>query len=312
MHSHDHSGHHHHHNHHYHHNESTNIAWAFFLNLGFTVIELIGGVLTNSTAIMADAVHDLGDSLAIGLAWFLSRLGKRPSDESFTYGYRRFSLLGAVVNGIVLVIGSVWILTEAIPRLFNPQMPVVEGMFALAILGTVVNGFAAYKLSKGTTTAERMLNWHLMEDVLGWIAVLIISIVLYFWPMPILDPLLSLVFTLFILINVSKTLYQAVRLFLQATPNKADREKIDQAINAMPHVCGIHHLHIWSLDGARNVMTAHIVMNEWVGLAEQRALKEQIRDCLQPFDFEHTTIELEFSDERCRDETEHEHEHEHH
>jgi len=152
-----------------------------------------------------------------------------------------------------------------------------------------------------------MLNWHLLEDVLGWVAVLIVSIVLYFWPLPILDPLLSLAFTLFILVNVSKTLYQAIRLFLQATPSKTDRHKIEQDISAMPHVDGIHHLHLWSLDGARNVMTAHIVMNEWVSLEEQRTLKEEIRVCLLPFNFEHTTIELEFSDERCRDDNDHHH-----
>ncbi len=311
MHSHDHTsahshtGHAHNHSHghgHGHmHSDTKNIAWAFFLNLTFTIIEFIGGVLTNSTAIMADAIHDLGDSLSIGLAWLLSHIGKRPSDHQFSYGYRRFSLLGAVVNGLVLLIGSAWVLIQAIPRLFHPEMPVVEGMFALAILGTVVNGYAAYKLSQGNTMAERMLNWHLMEDVLGWVAVLVVSIVLYFWHLPILDPLLSLGFTLFILFNVSKTLYQAVRLFLQAIPTEMDYQKIKQDIVALVHVNAVHHLHVWSLDGARNVLTAHIVMNDWVGVDEQREIKEQIRDYLADYNFEHTTIELEFADELCRD-----------
>jgi cobalt-zinc-cadmium efflux system protein len=285
------------------HNESSNIAWAFFLNLGFTIIELIGGVLTNSTAIMADAIHDLGDSLSIGLAWFLNRLGSKPSDGQYTYGYRRFTLLGAVVNGIVLLIGSTWVLTEAIPRLFNPEMPVVEGMFALAILGVTVNGFAAYKMSKGNSMAERMLNWHLMEDVLGWVAVLVVSVILYFFPLPILDPLLSIAFTLFILFNVVKTLYQAARLFLQATPNPAEFETITVEIKALPHVNDVHHLHVWSLDGSRNVLTAHLVMEEFVGLSEQKKLKENVSQLLAAYHFEHTTIELEFADEECRDAT---------
>jgi len=286
--------------HHHHHSEDA-IAWAFFLNLGFTIIELIGGVLTNSTAIMADAVHDLGDSLSIGLAWFLNSLGKKPSDKQFSYGYRRFTLLGAVVNGIILILGSTWVLLESIPRLTNPEMPLVEGMFALAILGTVVNGFAAFKLSRGNSMAERMLNWHLLEDVFGWVAVLIVSIILYFVELPILDPLLSLSFTFFILFNVCKTLYQTVRLFLQATPSKEEYVKIRQDIKAMDHVGDIHHLHVWSLDGARHVLTAHIVMSELVGISEQRALKKGISHYLASYDFEHTTIELEFSDELCRD-----------
>lgn len=162
---------------HAHKNETTSrIAWAFFLNVSFTIIEFIGGWLTNSTAIMADAVHDLGDSLSIGLAWILGKLSNRQSSSKFSYGYRRFSLLGALINGIVLIIGSIWVLSEAIPKLLNPEMPVVEGMFGLAILGVTVNGYAAFKLSKGKSLNEQMLNWHLLEDVLGWVAVLVVSI----------------------------------------------------------------------------------------------------------------------------------------
>jgi len=196
------------HDHSHHKDESASrIAMAFFLNVGFTIIEFIGGWLTNSTAIMADAVHDLGDSLSIGSAWFLNRLGRKSADTEFTYGYRRLSLFGALINGLVLIAGSLWVLGEAIPRLANPVMPVTEGMLALAILGVTVNGIAAYRLSKGNTLNEKVLNWHLLEDVLGWVAVLIISIVLQFADWPILDPLLSVGFTLFILFNVCRNLW---------------------------------------------------------------------------------------------------------
>jgi cobalt-zinc-cadmium efflux system protein len=294
MHNHDHS-------HHHHDSESSNLAWAFFLNLSFTIIEFIGGLLTNSTAIMADAVHDLGDSLSIGLAWVLNRLGKKPADGHFSYGYRRFTLLGAVINGLILIVGSIWVLTESIPRLFAPEMPVVEGMFGLAVLGVAVNGFAAYKMSHGKSMAERMLNWHLLEDVLGWVAVLVVSIVLYIYPLPILDPILSLLFTVFILINVGKTLLQSVRIFLQATPDREEYESIRNQIIALPHVADVHHLHVWSLDGTRNVLTAHLVMQDLVSITEQKRLKERISDLLADFHFIHTTIELEFADELCRD-----------
>jgi len=163
---------------HGHTSSSQRIGWAFFLNLGFTLIEIVGGLLTNSTAIMADAVHDLGDCISIGLAWLLSKVSEKDSNTDFTYGYRRLSLLGALINGLVLIAGSAWVLSEAIPKLLQPEMPVVEGMLGLAIFGVMVNGFAAYKLSHGKTLNEKVLNWHLLEDVLGWVAVLIVSTLL--------------------------------------------------------------------------------------------------------------------------------------
>ncbi|MGD8175091.1 cation diffusion facilitator family transporter [Marinimicrobium sp. ARAG 43.8] len=280
---------------------SRRIAWAFFLNLGFTVIEFIGGLLTNSTAIMADAVHDLGDSLSIGLSWVLAKFSGREASGSFTYGYRRFSLLGALINGLVLVAGSLWVLAEALPRLVDPQMPVVEGMLGLAVFGVTVNGYAAYKLSEGKTLNERVLNWHLLEDVLGWLAVLVVSVVMLFVDWPILDPLLSIGFTLFILINVARNFWETVRLFLQATPSPETRAEIERALEALPGVCGIHHLHFWSLDGEHHVLTAHLSVSGLRTADEVRLLKERVSVALADYDLAHTTVELELEDEQCRD-----------
>lgn len=280
---------------------SRRIAWVFFLNLSFTIIEFIGGILTNSTAIMADAIHDLGDSLAIGLAWILSRLSDKKATNKLTYGYQRLSLFGALMNSIVLVIGSAWILTEAIPRLLNPEMPDAQGMIAFAFLGIAVNGYAAYKLSKGKSLNERVLNWHLMEDVFGWVAVLIVAIVLQFFDWPILDPLLSIVFTLFILFNVIRTLKETIHLFLQGVPDEAMRSSIESQLLKLDDVEDVHHLHLWSLDGERHVLTAHLVIAKSLSVASQQALKQQVALCLDGFSLAHTTIELEFSDEVCRD-----------
>ncbi|GAB1257102.1 cation diffusion facilitator family transporter [Aurantivibrio plasticivorans] len=294
----------HNHAHHSHaqHNESTSrIAWAFFLNVGFTIIEFIGGWLTNSTAIMADAVHDLGDSLSIGLAWTLGKLSNRESTSKFSYGYRRFSLLGALINGIVLIIGSIWVLSEAIPKIFNPEMPAVEGMFGLAILGVAVNGYAAFKLSKGKSLNEQMLNWHLLEDVLGWVAVLVVSIILMFAEWPILDPILSIAFTIFILINVLRNLWATTKLFLQAAPNDDTANTIRESLLSFAEVKEIHHLHFWSLDGEHHVMTAHLELSKLIEPTRQIQLKTEIADRLSGFGLEHTTIELEFPNEPCRD-----------
>ena len=265
------------HGHNHTHNDedaSRRIGWAFFLNLTFTIIEFIGGWLTNSTAIMADAIHDLGDSISIGTAWGLNKLSNKPASSQFSYGYKRFSLLGALINGLVLTVGSIFILIEAIPRLANPEMPQVEGMLLLAIFGMVVNGYAAYKLSHGKTLNERVLNWHLLEDVLGWIAIFIVSIVLMFVEWPILDPILSICFTLFILFNVVRTLKSTLMLFLQATPD---------------------------IDGENNVLTAHIVLNTEISNKELKSYKLELQHELKEFDFAHTTIEIEFMNETCRD-----------
>jgi cobalt-zinc-cadmium efflux system protein len=290
------------HNHSHSPDQSSNrIGLAFFLNVAFTIIEFIGGWLTNSTAIMADAVHDLGDSLSIGSAWLLNRLGRKTADEEFTYGYRRLSLFGALLNGVVLLIGSVWVLSEAIPRLSNPVMPMAEGMLALAVLGVSVNGFAAYKLSHGTSLNERVLNWHLLEDVLGWVAVLIVSVVLQFKEWPILDPILSIAFTLFILFNVVRNLKDTAKLFFQAVPDKKLMGEIKKALLQIDQVDEVHHLHLWSLDGEHHVLTAHAVTSGFTDSETHRKIKASITDSLSRFSLDHTTIEIELDEEQCRD-----------
>lgn len=293
--------HHHDHSHHHHHESDARIGWAFFLNAGFTVIEFIGGWLTNSTAIMADAVHDLGDTISIGMAWVLNKLSRKEESQTFTYGYRRLSLFGALLNGLILLIGSIWVMIESIPRLFEPQMPMAEGMLLLAILGVSVNGYAAYKLSKGKTLNERVLNWHLLEDVLGWVAVLVVSIVLMFADLPILDPILSIAFTLFILINVFRNLKATMAIFLQAIPDKERREQIINALTELPLVNALHDVHFWSLDGEQHVLTIHIELAKECSASETRTLKTQIAETLAPFELAHTTIEFEQPGEMCRD-----------
>ncbi|MBF23220.1 MAG: cation transporter [Pusillimonas sp.] len=294
------------HGHHHHHHASEQssekrIALAFFLNLFFSIIEFIGGILTQSTAIMADAVHDLGDSLSIGTAWVLQRLGRKSANYTFTYGYRRLSLFGAALNGLILLAGSAWVLNEAFNRLNNPIMPVTEGMFLLAILGVCVNGYAAYRLSKGNTLNERVLNWHLIEDVLGWCAVLILSIVLHFFHWPILDPLLSIAFTLFILVNVARMLWSTAKLFFQAVPDTQLLHDVRQTLLSLPGTQAVHHLHLWSLDGEKHVLTAHVVVQADTSISDYQNIKADLQIALAQFNLSHTTIEIELSQEDCRD-----------
>lgn len=294
-----------HHGHHHSHShgtsESARIGLAFWLNLGFALIEFIGGFLTNSVAIMSDAVHDLGDSLAIGFGWIASHAARRAPDTSFTYGYRRLSLLSAALNGLILTAGSLWVISEAVPRLWQPELPHTSGMFGLAVLGVAVNGFAALRLRSGGTANERMLSWHLIEDTFGWLAVLIGSGLIHLTGWAIVDPLLSIGFTLIILYNVTRNLRSTIKLFLQVSPDRALTEQLRRTLEGLPGVRSSHHLHLWSLDGQHHVLTVHLELDDQVSPAGQLALKREIRQRLRQFDLAHTTIEFEFPDESCRD-----------
>jgi cobalt-zinc-cadmium efflux system protein len=296
------SGHHHRHDqHHAPPREGQRIGFAFWLNFCFTLIELIGGILTNSVAILSNAIHDFGDTLAIGFGWLSSRLAQRSPDAAYTYGYRRLSLLSALAIGLTLVAGSIVVIANALPRLWLPQTPHVGGMFALAVIGVAANGIAALRLYGGRTQNEKILSWHLLEDVLGWLAVLLASIAIYFTGWDIIDPLLSIGFTLFILVNAIRNLRDTLRLFLQKSPDQQLTETIKLAFNALDGVADTHHLHLWSLDGEHHVLTAHVALREALDTAQQLALKEKIHALLTPYELSHTTIEFEFPAEKCRD-----------
>ena len=176
------------HHHHHEHQSGKNLRIAFFLNLAFTILEIIGGFYVNSIAILSDAIHDLGDSLSLGTSWYLDNKSKKGADSKFSFGYRRFSLLGALINSVVLIAGSIYVITEAVGRLMEPQHSDANGMIIFAIIGVAVNGYAAWKLSGGKSLNERVVSWHLIEDVLGWVAVLIVAIVIRFWDIHYLDP----------------------------------------------------------------------------------------------------------------------------
>lgn len=288
------------HSHHHHHHHSTsNIQLAFALNLCFTIIELVGGILTNSTAILADAIHDLGDTLALGLSVVMERVSKKKRDPRFSFGYRRFSLLSALINGVVLLIGAALVLREAIPRLWAPEAVHASGMFWLAILGVAVNGFAALRLSGGHSMNEKMLTWHLLEDVLGWVAVLILSIVLYFWDLPILDPIFSMVFTSWIAWNVIKHLKQTLMIFLQSVPDDVDIDHLTAQLQQIDQVEEVHDLHVWSLDGTRHVLSAHLVFAAAVAPEQQIQIKQTARALLKEAGIHHATLELEQRQEDC-------------
>lgn len=278
------------------HDHSTrNIRLVFFLNLGFTVLEAVGGLYVNSVSILSDALHDLGDSISLGLSWYLDKKSKKRADKHFTFGYQRLSLLSALINSMVLIVGSIFVLQETISRLIYPESSDGEGMLYIAIGGVLINGYAAWKLSHGKSMNERVLSWHLIEDVLGWVAVLIVSVVLLFKDIQWLDPLLSLAITLYILWNVFRRLRETMVLFLQGTPLEFDLDQLEAGILEFHEVHSVHSTHLWSLDGATHVFSAHLVVDESLDTpSEVDRLKEKIRGHLELNGLTNITIEIEY------------------
>jgi len=287
------------HSHHHHHSSGSNLKLAFFINLAFTILEIFGGIWINSIAILSDAIHDLGDSVSLGLAWYLDKKSKKTANEQFSFGYTRFSLLGALINAVILITGSFFVISEAIDRFISPEVSDAKGMILFALLGVAVNGYAAWKISTGSTQNEKVVSWHLLEDVLGWAAVLIAGIILYFKYIPWLDPALSLGISLFILWNVFKNLKETLYIFLQAVPAELSLEEIKKEICQIPQVESIHHTHLWSLEGAHHVFTTHVRIKEVHSLEDVLEAKAAIKEVLKSYPFSHYTVEVELQEENC-------------
>lgn len=288
------------HGHHGHHHHGTgNLKVAFFLNLSFTIIEIIGGLLTNSVAILSDALHDLGDSLSLGLSWYFQKLSGKGRDDVFSYGYGRFSLLGAIINSVVLLTGSCVIVFESIPRLFSPEQPDAKGMIYLAVLGVIINGAAVLRLKKGSSINEEVISLHLLEDVLGWLAVLIGALVMNFYDLPIIDPIMSLMIAAFILYNVFKNIKKSFRIILQGTPKGVNINQLTAAIKQNPAIRDLHDCHLWTMDGEYYIFSAHLVVNEGSSLNDLAIIKEEVRSLLRSSGIEHATIEFEAENEAC-------------
>lgn len=276
-----------------------NIKVAFFLNVAFTILEFIGGLYINSIAVISDAVHDLGDSLSLGTSWYLQHKSGQKANKKYTFGYHRFSLLGALINSVVLLVGSVYVIYHAVGRIITPEHSDATGMFFFALLGIAVNGYAAWKLSSGKTLNEQVVSWHLFEDVLGWGAILIVSIILHFKDIQYLDPALSLLITLYILWNAFKRLKETLNLFLQRNPEDIDLDKIEAQLISVSGIASIHATHTWSLDGSRHVFTTHAKLEKSVNLVRFLEIKKELKTILLTYPFEHFTIETELHDEIC-------------
>ena len=273
------------------------ILTTFALNLGFSFFELFGGLLTGSIAIISDAVHDFGDAVSIGLSFVLERKSKKGPDEHYTYGYGRYSLLGGAITSLILLLGSSFVVYNAIHRLFYPHEIDSVSMIVFAVIGFIVNLVAAKFTHGGNSANMKAVSLHMLEDVLGWATVMIGAVIIRFTGWTMIDPLLSLLVAIFILIGTVRNLSDITRIFLERVPAGASVALLEEKILNLEGVISIHHLHVWSIDGIHSAATVHLVSSDSI------QAKKRVRETLRLHGIEHVTIESETSYEHC---TEHE------
>ncbi len=272
---------------------------SFFLNLFFTVAEIIGSVLTNSIALLSDAIHDFGDSISIGLSMFFEKRAQKKPDSDYTYGYRRYSLLGGMIASIVLLVGSTIVIVQAVPRLFEPEEVRAGLLIYFAIGGVLVNGAAALNAARGSSLNEKVISLHLFEDVLGWVALLIASIIMNIWPVYWLDAALSIGFTLYILSHVWTNMKEITAIFLERAPGDPSLGEIKEALSDINHVKNIHHVHYWRLEENIPLLTLHVTVDGEISKESFIVMQHKIHEVLNEMGIEHVTAEPEFEGDEC-------------
>lgn len=263
---------------------------AFFLNLSYAIVEFIAGGIFGSSAVLADSVHDLGDAIAIGISAFLETISNREEDSHYTLGYKRFSLLGALVTAVILITGSVLVILENIAKIFHPQPVNDEGILWLGIIAITINVLASLVIRKGQTKNESILSLHFLEDTLGWVTVILMAIVLRFTDWYILDPLLSLVISFFILSKALPRFWRTLKIFLDAVPEGVDIQKIKTDLAELDHVASINQLNLWTMDGLEKNAIVHVCLKE---MEHMETCKESIRIFLKDCGFQNITIEVD-------------------
>lgn len=271
-----------------------NIMIAFLLNLTFAIFEFAGGIFTNSVAIMSDAVHDLGDAISIGLSYFLEKKSRKKPDSTHTYGYRRYSVLGGFITTLILLIGSAFVIANAVERLINPVSINYNSMLLFAIVGVVVNLLGAFFTHKGDSINQKAVNLHMLEDVLGWIVVLAGAVIMKFTDISVIDPLMSIGVALFIIINAIKNLKKMLDLFLMKTPDNICVDEVKKCVMEISGVSDVHHIHLFSIDSYDIYATMHIVTGD-----DFENIKQKVKHKLNDMKIAHITLELENEGEAC-------------
>lgn len=264
-----------------------NILIAFVLNIVFSIFELFGGAATGSIALISDAVHDFADGISIGISWLLEKKSSKRPDEKFTYGYGRYSVVGSAMISLLLLLSSLFVVYNALCRMIEPKEINYNAMIPLAVIGVCVNFAAAYVTHGGSGSLnQKAVNLHMLEDVFGWLVVLLGAIVMRVTDFALLDPILSVGIAVFIFIHAWKNMKEALDIFFEKVPAGMNLDAIKGEILGIGGVSEVCSIHLWSMDGQHNIGVLSVVTD-----GEQEEIKDNIRKLLDEYGIGYSTIE---------------------
>lgn len=275
-----------------------NIKIAFLLNLAFSIVEAIGGILTNSISIISDSLHNLGDSITIGINYIFEKKSKKLPNKEYSYGYLRYTMLGSLIASFILLVGSVVIIYNVVPRLIKPLSVNYDAMIIFGIFGLLINLYATIKIMR-SKDKDKKINTHMIEDTVIWLFILTGSICIKVFDLVIIDPILSLLIAVYILYQVYKYMKNIYNIFMEKVPKNVKIDEIKKNIESNENIDNVHHIHIWSIDGVNNYMTAHIHLNKVLSEEEIVKTKNDVKNKLKEDKINHITLEVEYFNEKC-------------
>ncbi|GIO24054.1 cation diffusion facilitator family transporter [Oceanobacillus sp. J11TS1] len=290
------AGHHHGHDHTHGANKKT-LLISFLIITAFMILEVVGGILTNSLALLADAGHMLSDSISLLIALLAFILGERAANYAKTYGYKRFEILAAILNGATLLIVSLFIFYEAFQRLFDPPEVASTGMLIIAVIGLLVNVIVAFTMLRGGDTKEnlnmRAAFLHVLGDLLGSVGAIIAALLMIFFHWTWADTAASVLVAILILVSGWRVTKDSVHILMEGTPLNVNLKDIVRKIERVNGIKGIHDLHVWSITSGKNALSCHIIVDGNMMVEESQTLLRTIEDDLRDEGIGHVTIQVE-------------------
>lgn len=286
--------------HHHHTNNKKALLLSFIIITVYMVVEVIGGILTNSLALLSDAGHMLSDAAALGLSFLAITFGARGSSNSKTFGYKRFEILAAFINGITLIVISLYIFWEAYQRFLNPPEVISSGMLIISTIGLLVNIIAAYILMRGDKDENlnvRSAFLHVIGDMLGSVGAIIAALLIMFFGWSLADPIASIIVAVLIIISGLRVTKDSFHILMEGVPGNLNIEEIRNTLLKMDEVKNVHDLHVWSITSNFPALSCHLVVKE--GTDHQELLKKANMLLHDNFQLEHTTIQLDAEDSSC-------------
>lgn len=273
---------------------------SFIIITSYMIVEAIGGYLTNSLALLADAGHMLSDAISLGIALLAFTLGAKVANHSKTYGYKRFEILAAVLNGLTLIIVALFIFYEAIGRFQNPPEVASTGMLIIATIGLLVNILVAWLMMRDGDVEENLnmrgAYLHVISDMLGSIGAIVAALLIMFFGWGWADPLASVVVAALVLRSGYFVTKAGLHVLMEGTPENVDMDDVVETIQNKKGIEGVHDLHVWSITSGLNALSCHAVVNERMSIAESERLLRQIEHDLEHQNIHHMTVQLETSD----------------